>query len=492
MRTNEQLEGGGRHADHGSQHLRRSLDEAAGYLEMGLLDEVEDCLRRTMESGGAQGNKAQSELAHLLLGQRRFEESASLGLELIHRGILNESVIITAMLALHFLGRFIEARETLGLLGKLGVPPERESYQQACFAARLREFPEALRWLLMEFRRSDEYFIHCSEDTDLVPLWAWLGNHTPALGVAHEIIEAPWDAVRRAGRAALEDVRYSAGDLDEFPEFAGRLMKYDYNEGCYQTWRLGAARNPAAMSQLLEIRRARLAGVEAAIAAVYERAMSVVLAAQPAYAAEHASWGNHHGARCHILWALPRKPELMADFLSMPGLEMMRPLLEEYASATARDPEFGNRMASVSSCLDTDSERAWALLERTPAAVRDTGIYQLRLAGVYDADNDYARSLPIWNALRKRWPADVVGYGNAVGALIKLGRAEEAKSILENSPLCFRRYRTYLRHRAIFYNTPAPITLRHRKFLGRLDLNGEILPASCPTGLACYPVKPEA
>lgn len=458
----------------------RLVAQADGYTDMGLLDEAEACLRAASKAEGREADRARGDLAHLLLGQRRYEEAASLCLDLIKRGAINETVIINAMLALHFLGRFGEARETLNLLGQLGVPPEREAYQYACFASRLGEFPEALRWLLMEFRRSNEYFVHACEDTDLTALWAWMRHHRPALEEAHDILETPLGLVKEECRRALLEVRYSAGDLDELPESVRGLMRYDYKAGRCQMPTLWAARDQEALEKLLALRRAQLGDVETALSEAESNALHVVLAAQPQYAAEHASWRNHLGARWHILWALPRQPSLMKEFLAMPGLEMMRPLLEEYAFAIERDPGFGARMEEVFYCLDSDLERAWVLLNDTPNEVRETGIYQLRLAGAYEADKDFARSLPMWEALCKRWPDDAAGYGNAVGNLIKLGRPDEAKKLFEESPPCFRRYRAYHIHRATLYDTPSPTTLPRRKFLGRPDLNGEILPASCP------------
>lgn len=477
MRTNTDTASNGNH---------RLVKQADGYVSMGLLDEAEVCLRAACETEGPEAERARGNLAHLLLGQRRYEESAALGLDLIKRGAIDEDVIINAMLALHFMGRFEEARETLNLLGQLGVAPEREAYQQACFATRLGEFPEALRWLLMEFRRSSEYFVHACEDTDLTALWAWMRHHQPTLEEAHDILETPLGLVKDECHKALLEVRYSAGDLDELPESVRGLLRYDYAAGCCQMPPLWAARNQEALERLLDVRRAQLGDVENALSEAETNALHVVLAAQPRYAAEHASWRNHLGARYHILWALPRQPSLMEEFLATPGLEMMRPLLEEYAFATERDPGFGVRMDKVFSCLEDDPDRAWAVLNETPNEVRETGIYQLRLASVYEAEGDFARSLPIWEALRKRWPDDVVGYGNAVGALIKLGRPEEAKKLLEDSPLCFRRYRTYHRHRATLYDTPSPTTLPRRRFLGRPDLNGEILSASCTAVKSSY------
>lgn len=466
---------------------RQLIAEALGFRDLGLLDEAEASLRRAIETGGDDADRARAELAHLLLAQRHFDESASLGMDLIRRGVMTEDIVINAMLALHFLGRITEARETLKLVEKCGGSLERESYQQACFASRLGEFPEALGWLLKEFRRSRDYYIHCFEDIDLVPLWEWLRNHLPTLAEAHDIMETPLDHVRGAGHQALEDVRYSAGDLDELSPTARGLLRYDFQNGRYQMPPLCAVRDRKATQILMRSRRERIASVDEALGGLAERALSTVLDAQPRYAAEHASWRNHLGARYHILWALPLRPSLMQNFLDEPALEMMRPLLKEYAFASEHDPDFGARINAVADCVENDPDKAWRLLDQTPKNLRETNLYQLRLAAVFQADNDYERALSIWESLRERWPDDAIGYANGIDALIGLGRHTEAREILALAPRCYRRFRIYYRQSAVLNGTMAPANQSIKPFRGRPELGGHILPVSCPAVRFCCP-----
>ena len=124
---------------------------------------------------------AQCRLVHLFMQIQRHEDVARIGTSLLTRGIRHYGTIIKTMLALQFLGRTEEARDTLRLVEESGHSLEEDAYQMACFASRLGEFHEALGWLLLEFRRSEDYYAHALGDTDLRPLWEWLRNYQPTL-----------------------------------------------------------------------------------------------------------------------------------------------------------------------------------------------------------------------------------------------------------------------------------------------------------------------
>lgn len=456
---------------------KKLLEEARGYLALGLTAEAEAALRTVMADAPDERNEAQGRLIFLLNGGRRFREAADLGADLIARGALAYYPIIHTMLALNYLGKITEARETLRLVEKCGHPLAEDGYQMACFAARLKEFPEALRWLCSEFRRSSEYHKQSFADTDLRPFWTWLRDYTPTLEEAHFLIETPFKDVCAAALAKDAPIELSADDLARVEEPARRLFRYDFEIGSFVLNPLAVAADPETAADFVPSHREGLEMVRDALKTAHGRAVDVVLDAQPRYAAEHAAWGNHLGARYHILWALNYRPTLIADFLTDPGLDMMQPFLLEALSAPREDREFLSRMHKVQECNERDPDRAWELLDETPEKLHTTALYQLRLAGWYQSDGDYERALPLWAELRRRWPNDAVGWSNAIICLQKLNRLGEARELLATAPACYRRFRLYvgqvaiLNDNALRYCFP-PVTA----FRGQPDLGGVVIP----------------
>lgn len=457
---------------------RRLLEEAYGYIKLGLTTEAEALLRKVMTDDPAARDYAQSELMILLLRGRRHQEAADAGADLIARGVFRQSAIINTMLALHFLGRIEKARDTLRLVEKCGHTVEEDAYQMACFASRLGEFPEALRWLLFEFRRSREYYAQAFVDTDLIPFWKWLRDYRPTLEEAHLLLETPFKDVCAVALGKEAPIQLSSEDLTHLADGASRLFRYDDDAGYFTLNPSMVAGEPAAAAQLMRDWKTGLGLVEECIRKAHAHASDVVLDAQVRYATEHAGLGNHLGARYHILWALPLRPSLMLRFLEEPGLKLMEPFLFEIIGADAADSTFRDRMQEVMQCGKSDPDRAWKLLEETPASARTTGLFQLRLAGLYNAEKDYERALPIWQELRRLWPDDVAGFGNAITALQGLGRIDEARRLLAAAPACYRRFRLYwsqmaaLEGRSSRHFPPAACPA----FRGQPDLGGLLIP----------------
>jgi len=451
--------------------------EAEGLEALGLYAEAEATLRKVEANDPDARDFAQCRLVHLFMQIQRHEDVATLGTSLIERGIRHYGTIIKTMLALQFLGRTEEARDTLRLVEESGHSLEEDAYQMACFASRLGEFHEALGWLLLEFRRSEDYYAHALGDTDLRPLWEWLRDYQPTLEEAHLFIETRFKDVCAAARDKDAPIQLSADDLTHYPEGVRRLFRFNGASGYFTLNPLAVAQEPGAAAQFEHDWRAGLETVEGLIREGHNRVADVVLDAQMRYAVEHARAGNHLGARYHILWALKFRPALIWDFLKQPGLEMMVPFLADLVLANEQDATFRKRMGEVEACTATDPDRAWSLLEATPEAGRTTGLYLLRLAGLYDAEEDYESALPIWAELRRLWPDDAAAFGNAIEALRKLGRNDEARRLLAESPACYRRFRKYWAQMATLEGVrrtfpPAGCTT----FRGHPDLGGVLIP----------------
>jgi len=453
------------------------LKEAWAYRELGLYTEEEAVLRRVMDHSPAAHARARGPLIDLLVAESRFSEAAALGADAIADGRFTQADIINTMLALNYLGRIKEARETLLLVEECGHPLQEESYQMACFAARLGDFQEALNWLCSEFRRSFEYRARSFTDTDLRPFWSWLRDYTPTLTEAHLMIETPLMEVCAVALDKDAPIEISADDLAYLDGRIRGLFRFEFAAGNFVPIPLAMAREPDAAADFMRKHREGLKMVRDCVVAAQGNALNVVLDAQPDYAAAHAAWGNHFGARYHILWALRHRPALMLDFLTHPGLEMMRPFLAELLLADHEDKTFGSRMQEFHECLATDPDRAWQLLDATPESLRHTALFRLRLACIYHADSDHERALPIWEELRMRWPDDAVGWSNAIAALRELQRPDEARALLKTAPACYRRFRNYWIDLAALEGAPrrfpaSPVGA----FRGQLDLGGVLIP----------------
>lgn len=471
-------------------NTKQLLEEAEGSKALGLYAEAEAALRKVEANDPTMRNYAQSQLIELFHGLRRFQEAADLGEALIARGVIRYSPIINTMLALQYLGRIEEARDTLLLVEKCGHRLSEDAYQMACFESRLGNFSEALRWLLLEFRRSEDYYAHALGDTDLRPLWEWLRDYKPTLEEAHLFVETRFKDVCTAARDKDALIQLSADDLTHYPEGMRRLFRYEVKAGYFTLNPLAVAQEPGAAAQFEHDWRAGLETVEGFIREGHKHAADVVLDAQVRYAVEHARAGNHLGARYHILWAIPHRPTLFLDFLNEPDFDLMWPFLTELLRASHGDKGFQKRMREVEACTATDPNRAWSLLEETPAAGRTTGLYLLRLAGLYNAEEDYESALPIWAEVRRLWPQDAAAFGNAIEALRKLGRNDEARRLLAEAPGCYRRFRKYWEQMATLEGVrrdlpPAGCTT----FRGQPDLGGLLIPENEPA--ASGEAKPE-
>jgi tetratricopeptide (TPR) repeat protein len=453
------------------------IEEARGYRDLGLYQEAEAVLREVMANSPDGRDCAQGRLVFLLHGVCRYEEAAALGTDLIERGIFVYETIITTVIALNDLGRIEEARDALRLVEKCGHPLSDDAYQMACFASRLGEFPEAVRWLAFEFRRSTDYHARAFDDSDLQPLWSWLSAHEPRLDEAHAFIEIPFKEVSTAALDQNAPVVLSADDLNALNERERRLFRFDFNVGYFLPSASAIADDPGVYAQVVRLRRERLKLADRQVRAAHERAAEVVLDAQPRYIAEQARWRNHFGARLHILWALRFKPPLMFEILNLPNLELMQPLLFEILETDTADKGFRDRMDEVAELAKTDFEGARDLLEETPEAVRDTGMYRVQLGGLLKAERRYAEALPLWLDLCRLWPSDASGYSNAVTCLLELGRRDEASILLKHSPACYRRFGFYWRQLAqIEGGEPEYQAAPFRSFRGQPEHWGFLIP----------------
>ena len=386
---------------------------------------------------------AQASLCKMYLCQARNEEAVRTGRALIAQKRHTAVVVEHTMLALHVLGRRREARETLELVREFGHSPDHNAYQRACFASCDGRFPEALRWLEIEAGTPRFMRARSIGDSDLLPLWRWLPTGIENIEDAHRLMRLP---LRRLCKEACDphhELEMDQNDLKHLsPEFA-RLFEYSHAARISVLQPMAAAQNPDSAAAFRQFRGEHIAGIVNLIEAGYARALDLVLAAQPQYAAEQAAWNNHLGVRYHLTWALAYRPEMLASFRLEPGMASMMPLLDSFDAVLHLDPNFCRRMEEIHALWSSDPDRIWQALEAIPAGAREHPLYFLRRGLHYTADGDHKLALPFFLRVCESWPTDAAGFSNAIDSLMKLGEWEDAARLLSSSPVCYRRFQFF-------------------------------------------------
>lgn len=417
-------------------------ETARAFTVLGLFDEAETELLEVSPADPALYAAARHELCQIYVRQGRNEEVVAIGKALIAAGQHSVQVVEDAMVACTFLGRITEAREILSAIESLGTPRAFNAYQRACFDSLEGNFCEALRWLEIEARAPRHLKARSIGDSDLFGLWQWLASPALRLEDAHRLLDLPLRSL--CSDALVEprhEVRLDQNDLKQLPPEFRRLFQYDRNAGiCTLNW-LAVERYPDDMEAFRKARHAHLAKIAAMIDEGYRRALDLVVAAQPRYAAEQASWGNQLGVRYHLTFGLAHRPEMLEVFHDEPGLAGMKPLIESFAEVQRVDPDFCARMQTVLVLLKTGFDKAWKALEETPITARWHPLFLLRQASLLENDADYRGVLPLYDELCAVWPRDAVGFANAANALMHLERWEDADAVLEQAPECYRRFR---------------------------------------------------
>ena len=451
----------------------RILTEASGFGRLGLLAEAEAALRTVPESDSECYPVAQGGLGQLFIAQHRCEDAARLGLAVIAKGRHNISVVVHTMLALTFLGRIDEARRVLGKVEDFGRPLAFHAYQMACFESLSGNFREALRWLDLELRNPRYFKARSIGDSDLLPLWIWLGAELSILEDAHRLLAMPLKSFCTEAVDPRAEILLDENDLKHIPESERRLFRFSFNKHMCELDCSAVAANPGVAEQFIAERQRHVAAIVMMINAGRERALRLVLNAQPLYAAAQAARGNHLAARWHVTWAVGHRPDMLPRFFETPGVEPILPLLDGLLAAEGIEPGFCRRMEAVGNLLDTDPDGAWRMLERTPVALRDHPLNQLRWAMLYAKDGDHERAIPIYLRLCELWPNDAVGYANAVGCLMEQQRWDEAKDVFESAPSSYSEFWLHrsqmdnLRERNTKCSAPSP-----QLFRGQPDLGG--------------------
>jgi tetratricopeptide (TPR) repeat protein len=274
------------------------------------------------------------------------------------------------------------------------------------------------------------------------------------------------------------EIQLDENDLKGLPERFRDLFRFNLMIGIFELNPSAIAQMPALAAEFRRNRALHTLRIVAMIHAGTKKALDVVLAAQPRYAAQQAAWHNHLGARYHIVWALARKPEMLGSLYAEPGLDFMFSFLDSLENVEHCDPGFCARMDALGQLIYTDLGEAWKSLEQSPVSVRAHPLFQLRQAMAYGADEDYERALPLYVELCKRWPDDAVGFANACDCLIHLREWGKAEALLNLAPPSYQRFHLYhcqrenLKQRNLVCSAPRTVPFR-----GQPDLGGLLRPS---------------
>jgi tetratricopeptide (TPR) repeat protein len=450
-------------------------ENAHAYAALGMLEEAE-AFARAIPPTGDKYVAAQSGLCRIYHGQQRYEEIVRIGRALIAEGRLTTGIVEQTMLALTFLGRHREARETLALVEALGRPLAGNAYQMACFASLEGDFPEAMRWLEIEARNPRYLDARAMGDSDLLPLWRWLASGRAGLEDAHRLVGLGLPALCRQALDPRTEVQMDQNDLKIQPPEFRRLFKFNHRAGLSELDALAVAAHPEDEAAFREARHAHLTMIAGLIDKGVQLALRLVADAQPRYAAEQAAAGNHLGVRYHLTWALACEPKMLAEFQCEPGLAQMKPLIDSFEPVLRADPWFCRRFFLVLERSASDLDDAWRMLEETPQAVRWHPLFLLHQAMLCGQDGDDRTALPLYLQVIAAWPEDAAAFANATRALMQLDAWEGAAAMLRSAPDSYRRFRLFHtqqreldeRRQPVSSGPPAP-------FRGQRDLGGILL-----------------
>jgi tetratricopeptide (TPR) repeat protein len=454
------------------------IAEAAGYVQLGMLDQAETLLNQIPEAEPEVYLTAQNLLLQIYISRGQNERAADIGTTLILDGAYEVHTVILTMAALNFIGRPSEGRQVLQLVEEFDRPLAAHAYQMACFDSVCRDFPNALRWLEIELQNPQHFGQRSIGDSDLFPLWGWLARGELTLQDSHRLLQMELENYCVAACDYDAEIQADENDLNGFPQEFRDLFRFDFTAGIFELNPSAVAKMPALAREFRKCRARHVARVASMIRAGISKALDVVIKAQPKYAAEKAALGDHLGLRYHVVWALARRHELIGMFYAEPDSTGLYDLLDSLSKVERVDPGFCARMDLIGELIFVDLDEACKLLERTPRFVRSHPLFQLRQAMACAKDTDYERALPIYLELCETWPNDAVGFGNACDCLMALGRWAEAETLLDRAPDCYRRFHLYhsqrenLRRRNLVCSPPRAVPFR-----GQPDLGGLLVPS---------------
>jgi hypothetical protein len=175
--------------------------------------------------------------------------------------------IVSTMCALSFIGRPKEGRQVLQLIEKFGRPVAAHAYQMACFDSLSGDFLGALRWLEVELQKPRYFSQRSIGDSDLFPLWRWLGSGKLSLQDAHRLPQIELERYCVAACDPNADVQLDQNDLKGLPEEFRDLFRFNFTHGIFELHPRAVAKKPILAREFHEIRARHVAEVASMIRA---------------------------------------------------------------------------------------------------------------------------------------------------------------------------------------------------------------------------------
>jgi hypothetical protein len=237
-------------------------------------------------------------------------------------------------------------------------------------------------------------------DSDLFPLWRWLGSGQLSLQDAHRLLQMELGSHCVAACDPNADAQLDENDLKGLPEEFRDLFRFNFTVGIFELNPGAVAKMPALAREFRKSRARHVARVASMIRASISKAFDVVINAQAKYAAEKAALGNHLGLRYHVVWALARRPELIGMFYTERDGTGLYNLLDSLSEVERADPGFCARMERLGDAISLDLEEAWKLLERTARRAQPSRVSSPARDGAYKRHRLRTRIADLFGTLR--------------------------------------------------------------------------------------------
>ena len=299
-------------------------------------------------------------------------------------------------------------------------------YTLACRAGSIGKYDEALKSILQQFSLIDEASSDFRRkvflDSELAEVWLQGTTSTPYVDQVLDFYFADWRSIAFENQSIKPERSVDHGDLAHIPEEFHCLLKPQ----CAVTF-LSApvkeAQFPELHRRYLEWQAETVAPRVQAFIAYMEKCEEILIARQPLFAAFQADRGRIGLSRSHLLCILRHSKD--CDPALLPDLPMLRPLLSEFRAQYQESPE-AFRLLVHAGRQPHDEEFFTSL----PPVNRASILAALYLGNCHFRERRYADAIRSYVACHKLWPQDDTTLLNAVYALQKLERFEDAAKVL--------------------------------------------------------------
>lgn len=410
------------------EERRRVQRELTGLCDLGLFEEARHCAEEFLTR--AECELVRGRAMHIAARQMDFAAAAR------HADVLlagprpvPEFLLESIPVFFHYAGRHEEAYEmTRNRAEQANGASMATWYNLACYALPAGRHEESLQALLKCFALGDhprwQPWTKAFLDSELGPLWDYVGGRTCSLRDAVEWARYPLEAVLAKNADPTTPRLLDFDDMARLPRrFHGLLSPKDSNTS-EVNWRK-ARRHPRVLRGFLEwqqaISRPRVqvfADLIQRVREIYDRHVPDMVN----FSLRHNRLGT---ARFILRQYLLRKPETdPASLPEFPGLEYWT---EEWRELREVSPE------GLHVLLNSRDLKALLALRHgfddLPERLRESGLGWISYGNVLFFAEEIERALGAFLRAAKFWPCDDSVFVNIIICLMRLGRREEAMEV---------------------------------------------------------------